>query len=1049
MKKILDIIFSPRMTVLLLLVLAIVIGSATFVEDKYDTETAHELIYNTKWFEFIFLMLVLNFIGSITKYNMLSWKKIAGFLFHFAFIVIIIGSAITRYSGFTGTMHIRQGESANTIYSSDAYLRILTSDNKNIDIPVHHNLVTKTKLHAEFNTKDKGEISVDYHDFIKNAVEKIEENQPDGTNILEIVLPGKNGRESIFIKDREVKDLGAFSVAYNNNDREDAIKIIDKDGKTYITSPFDLKRTKMPEMAMDTIHKNVMTEFKEKCLHESVAGIFVFKKMYKNGKSKLAPGKDNENGVDALSVDVTINGKKHEVQVFGGAGYLANYEDANVDGYKFKIAYGLKEINIPFSISLNHFILERYAGSMSPSSFTSDVTLTDGRNGLKKQTKIFMNNVLDYDGYRFFQSSYDPDEQGTILSVNHDFYGTWVSYIGYFLLALGFFLTLFNKSSRFSLLSKYIRDIRKARKAATAVLILLTMSSLSFAQTPTYTHVSADHADKFAHLVVQTFDGRFEPAHTLAYDVMHKIAKKDEFDIEGVGKMNAMQVFMDMILNAEFWKGQKIITIREKSVQDVLGVDGGKASYNDFFDANGNYKLKDLAETSFRKKQADQNTFDKEIIKVDERANICMMTFNGSMLKIFPVQGSPNNTWTSWDDSLAFIPLTGSIRILNEDLQLREFNYRSIMGLYLQEVYKATKTGNYERAEKILGYITDMQRQSPAANIIPTISKVNYEIKYNKAQIFTKLGYFYSILSLALLLFAFMDILSAKKNMLIRSALNICIGLLICGFAYHTYGLILRWYLTGHAPWSTGYEALLLVGWGGLLAGFFFIRNSKITLGATTLLAFFVLMTAGHSSYDPQLTNLQPVLKSYWLVIHVATLTISYGFLGLGFILGLINLFIYMFKTQKNYRRLDMITNELTHINEMNITIGLFMATVGTFLGGIWANESWGKYWSWDAKETWALVIVLVYTTILHLRFAPKLKGEYFFNIMSVLGFGSVLMTFFGVNYYLSKGMHSYAAGDTPVFPVWAWITIVSILAVIIAAGFKHKSVKRKDTDNV
>jgi len=207
-------------------------------------------------------------------------------------------------------------------------------------------------------------------------------------------------------------------------------------------------------------------------------------------------------------------------------------------------------------------------------------------------------------------------------------------------------------------------------------------------------------------------------------------------------------------------------------------------------------------------------------------------------------------------------------------------------------------------------------------------------------------------------------------------------------------------------------------------------------------------MTAGLSDYDPQLTNLQPVLKSYWLVIHVATITISYGFLGLGFILGLITLLIYLFKTTKNYRRLDLITKELTYINEINLTVGVFLAAVGTFLGGIWANESWGKYWGWDAKETWALVIVITYTIVLHLRFISKAKGEYIFNIGSVLGYASVLMTFFGVNYYLSKGLHSYASGDTPVFPIWAWVGIFAVIMLLIASGVKQKYVKREIPKN-
>jgi cytochrome c-type biogenesis protein CcsB len=282
-----------------------------------------------------------------------------------------------------------------------------------------------------------------------------------------------------------------------------------------------------------------------------------------------------------------------------------------------------------------------------------------------------------------------------------------------------------------------------------------------------------------------------------------------------------------------------------------------------------------------------------------------------------------------------------------------------------------------------------------------------------------------------------------KKSRIIQYLLYFFITLLGIAFLFHTYGMAMRWYLSGHAPWSNGYEALLLIAWASLLAGFSFIRYSKITVAATALLAFSILMTAGHSSYDPQLTNLQPVLKSYWLIIHVAVITISYGFLALGFILGLINIFLFLFKSKSNAQRSDLLIEELTYTNEISISVGLFLATLGTFLGGVWANESWGRYWGWDAKETWALVIVITYAIILHLRLVPKLKNLLLFNAATIIGFGSVIMTFVGVNYYLSKGLHSYAADDKTVFPVWGWLIILSLITLILMAGLKEKWTKR------
>ncbi|RLD29315.1 MAG: cytochrome C biogenesis protein, partial [Bacteroidetes bacterium] len=555
--------------------------------------------------------------------------------------------------------------------------------------------------------------------------------------------------------------------------------------------------------------------------------------------------------------------------------------------------------------------------------------------------------------------------------------------------------------------------------------------------------VSATHAEKFGELIVQNYEGRFTPMHTLAVDVMHKVSRKDKLDVPGRGEMTGMQIFLDLPLNNIFWKDQKIIYVREKSVTDIIGKSEKMVSFNDFFTSDGTYKLQTFAETAFRKPDAERNKFDKEIIKVNERLEIFMMSLQGQMLDIFPVQDSEDNKWVSWDDPLANEALTGPIKIINDDLQLPDLNYNNIMRAYFIEIVEATKTADYSKADKILGYIKSIQRQSSSEDIIPSEIKIRREISYNKSNIFINLKNVYALLSVLLLFLAFVDNLKSKKSKLLTWCLHISIAALAVGFIYHTYGMGMRWYLSGHAPWSNGYEALILVSWASLLAGFSFMRYSKITLAATSLLAFFTLMTASHSSYDPQLTNLVPVLKSYWLIIHVATLTISYGFLGLGFILGFFNMGIYLFKTPKNTQRLSLITKELTYVNEMNITIGLLLATVGTFLGGVWANESWGRYWGWDAKETWALVITIVYTIILHLRLAPKIKGEFTFNVAAIFGFGSVLMTFIGVNYYFTKGMHSYASGETPVFPMWAWITILGAVLLIVIAGIKERRNKK------
>ncbi len=1048
MKRLLDILFSSKTTIVLLIILAIAMGTGTFVEDKYDTATAREMIYNAKWFELLFLLLALNFIGHIKSYNMLRKQRIGGVIFHLSFIVMILGAGVTRFFGYEGNMHIREGAASNILYSSDLYLRVAVNDkdgSQSKDFPVNFSPYADNSFHAEVPAGDKGKLKIKCNGYISNATEKLEENVSGGVDMLELIVASENGRERVFVEKGETKNIGKVSVAFDDNSAGDALKVSEKGGSLEVQSPYELIRADMSGVRSDTIPKDSITEFISKNIYNSHEATFLFSKYYKSAVKRIVHSDGEETGFDALLFDLSLNDIKQEVPVLYSPGQVADYHEFVLDGIPVQLAYGKKPIELPFSVHLNDFILERYAGSESPSSYASEVTVIDNRNNTKKDYRIFMNHILDYDNYRFFQSSYDQDEKGTILSVNHDFWGTWISYSGYILLALGFIITLLNKDSRFLTLRRIVVDIRKERKAgATILAIMLGVASMTNAQGTISPSIDAGHAGKFGELITQAVDGRFEPVNSLAYDVLHKISRQDKFTLEGKGEMDAMQVYIDMMVDPDFWKQQKIVYVKEQSIKDILGVTTKKASFRDFFDENANYKLQKFAEEAFRKKPAEQNAFDKEIIRVDERMNVFMMVFRGSILKIFPEPGAPNNKWISWDDPLSKTPLEGVIKIINQDLQLPTLNYAGIMQVYIRSILEAKKTGDYKKADKILGYISSIQRQGTTTHILPSESKVKAEIFYNEAQIFIVLKNLYAVLSLFLLFLAFIDNVKMKKSKVISFLLNIGIVLLAAGFLYQTFGMGLRSYLLGYAPWSNGYEALILVSWGTLLAGFTFVRYSKITLAATALLAFFVLMTASHSSYDPQLTNLTPVLKSYWLIIHVAILTISYGFLGLGFILGIMNLFIYLFKNIRNQERLDLLILELTYINEMNLTVGIVLATLGTFLGGVWANESWGRYWGWDAKETWALVIVITYTILLHIRFIPKLSGKYIFNVASVLSFGSVLMTFFGVNYFLSKGMHSYGAGDHAIFPLWAWIAILSVVLLMLVAGIKEKMINKQ-----
>jgi len=447
----------------------------------------------------------------------------------------------------------------------------------------------------------------------------------------------------------------------------------------------------------------------------------------------------------------------------------------------------------------------------------------------------------------------------------------------------------------------------------------------------------------------------------------------------------------------------------------IIGIKGKYASYFDFINLKNNtYKLQKYVTDVYAESPSQRGMFAKEVMKVDERMNIAYMVYTGQFLKMIPDSKDSLHAWYSPTSKTA--TLSGQDSLMVAD----------VIPQYLQ----ALKKGKTKLAHDLLTSFASYQKKY-GASLIPSQKKIDAEILYNRWMIFFRLATAYGLIGLIMIVLTFIAIF--KNNKTLRITLNLFVGIIFIGFLLQTFGLGLRWYISGHAPWSNGYESMIYLGWVTVMVGLLFSRRSKMTIAVTTLLASIILFVAHLSWMDPEITNLVPVLKSYWLSIHVSVITASYGFLALGALLGFFNLILMIMKTPKN--RLIMIEHikELTTINRRTLIVGLYMLALGTFIGGVWANESWGRYWGWDPKETWALVSMLVYSFIVHMRYIPGLKSRFAFNLASIIGFFSILMTYFGVNYYLS-GLHSYASGASVPIPDFVYyilgvLTLTAILA--------------------
>jgi cytochrome c-type biogenesis protein CcsB len=361
------------------------------------------------------------------------------------------------------------------------------------------------------------------------------------------------------------------------------------------------------------------------------------------------------------------------------------------------------------------------------------------------------------------------------------------------------------------------------------------------------------------------------------------------------------------------------------------------------------------------------------------------------------------------------------------------------LGNILQMYTEALRANNTANALEISKAISGYQERF-ADYTLPGAGKIQAEVLYYKLKIFERLFPAYSTIGLVMLIgLIFLVIAGRSYN---NMFMNIVTGLLATGFLFHTVALGLRWYISGHSPMSNGYESMIFLSWVTLLAGFLFRKRSWFALAATAVLAGMTLMVAHLSFMDPEITALVPVLQSYWLTLHVSVIVGSYGFLGIGALLGLIVMILTALSTKSNYERIGRTIDELTVINYKTLTLGLYFLTIGTFLGAIWANESWGRYWGWDPKETWSLITIIVYSFVIHSRIIPGMKDVYTFNVMALFSFASVLMTYFGVNYYLS-GLHSYAGGDPVPVPSFVYVSVVLLLAISIIAYRRYLTLEK------
>ncbi|NQT27799.1 cytochrome c biogenesis protein CcsA [candidate division KSB1 bacterium] len=1036
MKLIQTLFFSMPAMVVMVLVIALSIGTATFIETHHDSETARAVIYNAWWMTILYVMLAINLIMNLIRFRMWRREKWLSGLFHAAFLLILLGAALTRYFGEEGILHFREGESTDQVLSSRSYFQAtLESENKTTykEHALWLSRISPVRFSEQLQLDDQT-ITVHCTEYIPHAVPKLIEDEKGGPVLL-LSVSEEGISYPLTIQSGETKTIGSILLNATDlpPDSGDFIHIYFQDDSPHILSSLTLGRVSMREGMREQVPPLTEIILEPGVLISTSDFRFAMQQFILKGRISAENVELSNSPMaadeppDALLVDVAFNGMTQQVALFGGSGFEGDPIHLQINEAELTLTFGSKSTTLPFGLELIDFEIERYPGSRMPSSFASEVIIHDEEMGIERPFRIYMNHILKYRGYRFFQSSFDEDEAGSVLSWSHD-PGTVPTYIGYFLCVIALILSLCNPNGRFRKLAKRITANRSA------VILILGLGFGFLYITPLFAadstdeamamvrNIERDHGLQFGRLIVQDMRGRMKPVNSLSHEIMFKLRYPDRF----LG-VHPDQLSLALWLRPELSQILPLIRVENTSLRDQLGLMPEETHISIMqmmSKQTGQNILDPVIQSAESKTRSQRNGAEKEALAIRDRMAYCQMIQQGGLFRIFPLPDVSTQQWTAYTGASQMLDSTHAAPILN------------LVKSCKSEVENAISSQQWHKVNTTLLDISAWQSKY-GFDLLPSDFQCRVEVFYNEINIFQKLAFWTLVLGLVLLVFETIQMLRYFK-WLGRMAWLSGFGLVLC-FLSGTVGLILRWIAAAHPPWTNKYESMIYIAWTILLAGVVFLRKARMSLAGAGMLSGLILTVANTASFDPKLTNLHPVLKSHWLITHVSVITASYGFFGLGAVLGLITLVFILFRGQKREQGLASPMLALYRVIEQSLLMGLVLITIGNFFGAVWANESWGRYWGWDPKETWTLIVILVYTIVLHLRFIPKLNSPYVLATGSVVALFAVAFTYIGVNLYLS-GMHSYASGDKPTLPIGFFIGLIVLFLIIIFAGRRKKT---------
>ncbi len=1019
-----------RLAAVVLAVFAVAAGVGTWIESHYanlgSLETGRaavfHLVYDAAWFNALLGLLFVNLLMNLIR-RLLRGRRPVGFLLvHAGMLIILAGAGATRWWGYEGVMRIREGQASSTAASSEVFAVAAAGSDIGSDeaaLPVR---IFRPGAQSDRKRVVIGDetLTLGVAEFWPRFERRLVPG-PGGVARVELSAIGGHGLETHALQEGDETRIGGVEVRFHAGDLPtadgpgDGVELGTRDDTVVMRAPFPLEIGFPPgggESRFAAAGEIVTLES-----GRLIRGLAGFQVAVETVGTSLVEG-----GVPSADPDAPAAARIYVEQGDERVDAVCVQGDeprsVELDGRRYDLRYGPVFSELPYEIVLEDFVLETYPGSDNPAGYESHVLVNDPERGITgRPARIWMNHPLNHRGTKHFQSSYDLDRLGTVLTINRD-PGKIPTYIGYTVISLGFLVIIARLIHRRVIA---LRTLAKAAVLAAACGLaapIVAVAQDRTAEAPPALTLSPENLESASRLIVQGYRGRMKPLDTLARETAVKITKRTRFE----GR-DPVELFLGFAMHPEAWYGHPAIHVKNPGVQDLLGVDRSvrHVPLSSVLQDDG-YRLHEIVEAAHRTPSNRRDKTQQRLIVFDERVHLMFGALQGGSLRIFPIPDDPGHTWQTIEKVLAALP--------GSDPRREEFR------LAAGALFEGLLAGDDDRLGEGLRLVHELQRRYGAA-VLPSELRIDSELSLNATRPFVRSALPY-LLGFVLLIIAFFKGLLGRRGgtWTWKSPLYL-LGMLAlgAGFALHLWGFVLRWIASARAPLSNGHESLLWVALAVALAGLLFELISRTAaVGAlASLLTAVVLGVSTLGTFDPSIGPLMPVLASYWLNIHVTVITASYGFLGLSCLLGALTLVLFVIDRR---RRDPAVARTVGLLDDLNVDVmiaGVGLLTVGTLLGGVWANESWGRYWGWDPKETWALVSILLYAMLLHFRWIPRLANPFVQAAGSFLAIWSIVMTYFGVNYLL-MGMHSYAAGDKVAIPLWVTVSGLLSVAFCVAA---------------